>query len=184
MNINNVKKVIDEYITLENPSEVFSQKDILEFFSSIPIQYLDEDKAEFHKLPEYITVYRGSSFQKYNPNILNVSWSTNKKLASWFATRFRAIQKSWMLKKGEIRKEDVLFYINARGENEIILNPSDLCWEEEIIATHDDDCIRNSCKCTFDEDFYNQECITASRQRSLISQLPARTLENKSRRLL
>jgi hypothetical protein len=74
----------------------------------------DDDKAEFDKLPEAFTVYRGYIEGK---NKSGLSYTTDKKRAMWFANRFG---KNGKVAELTVSKKDVLAYTNRRDEKEII----------------------------------------------------------------
>ena len=70
-------------------------------------------------LPEVFTIYRGQRPGDFNRGVIGLSWSLSKKKAAFCAGRGGV--------KGEVisiqvRKEDVLAYINGRGEEEILLH--------------------------------------------------------------
>ena len=78
----------------------------------------ENDKEEFNKLPNEITVYRGlTTFN--SDNIKALSWTLDENKAKWFATRFSQNGKVY---KANINKKDVFAYINLRNEKEIILD--------------------------------------------------------------
>lgn len=81
-----------------------------------------EEKKAFKELSDPIIVYRG--LQK-NAIKNGLSWTTDKKVAQWFANRFN--MKGNVL-TSKIYKKDVFAYKLDRNESEIILNPDCLEW--------------------------------------------------------
>lgn len=70
-------------------------------------------------LPDTIDVFRGVlsfSSQKSNNGI---SWTTDRDLACWFAMRFPIWPNPAVL-KATVSRSDIIFYSNARAENEIV----------------------------------------------------------------
>jgi hypothetical protein len=98
--------VIDDFILFEDDCED-------------DIERIEQDKRTFNELPDEFVVYRGG-----NPDSTGISWTLSKEKGEWFKNRFNGlngIQNSLMTKK--IRKSDVVFYSNRRGEQEIVLLP-------------------------------------------------------------
>lgn len=79
-----------------------------------------KEKKKFDKLPKTMQVFRGL---QENAEKRALSWTRDKKVAIWFATRFD--RKGGVL-KAKIPKESVFAYKEERGEAEIILNPENL----------------------------------------------------------
>ena len=69
-------------------------------------------------LPEKITIYRGS-YSRWG-----ISWTLNKDIAEWFATRFKAVNKietvNTQVFKQEVYRDNCIAYFNDREEEEII----------------------------------------------------------------
>lgn len=91
-----------------------------------------EDRETFDSLPDEFTVYRGSDYE-------HMSWTLSKEKAEWFRDRYEGLRDCKLFEK-RIKKDEVLAYINARGEEEIILRPPaetfvDFCIEEEFRIT-------------------------------------------------
>tara|TARA_R100000234_G_scaffold119615_2_gene103076 strand:- start:411 stop:896 length:486 start_codon:yes stop_codon:yes gene_type:complete len=150
MNKETAKLIIDEYTLAEFPMKIFNPSLLLNFFKKQPYKYFEEDKDDFNELPNIVYVWRGECYNKHNDNIRPMSWTTNKKVAKFFALRFRNIKKHWTLTKSSINKKDILFYTNARSESEVILDPKNLHMQSTIAGTHEPNCKRVSCKCGFD----------------------------------
>lgn len=75
-----------------------------------------EEQEHFDGLPDVVTIYRGQSI---NTKVYNaLSWTDDYERAFWFATRF----EEGKLLKATIKKEDIICYLDERGENELIIN--------------------------------------------------------------
>jgi len=66
-------------------------------------------------LPDKMYVFRGG-----NPE--GISWTLSNEQGQWFAERFGDNEGFWGM---EIKKEDVRFYTNLRGEEEVVIIPRD-----------------------------------------------------------
>ena len=124
-------KIAEAYISEEFPLNLFESWDVvLELFKSIE-ETTDEDSKEMYdKLPSEVKVYRGvltDDRLKYN---LGVSWTTDKKVAEMFALRFARLGGTPWLMEGEVYKEDILYFTNAREESEVLIDSEDLIWVE------------------------------------------------------
>ena len=150
MNLKTAKLILDEYTLAEFPMKLFNPNLLLNFFKKQPFKYFEEDKDKFDELPEIVEVWRGECYDKYNEDIIPMSWTTNQRVAKFFALRFRSLHKCWTLTKGFINKKDILFFTNARSEHEVILDPKKLLYQSTISATHEPDCKRDFCRCSFD----------------------------------
>lgn len=82
-----------------------------------PFLMEESDLAHFNSLPDQIKVYRGCK----EHNRRGMSWTQSLERARWFAERLRRPADRGMVLKGEVAKEDVLFYTNGRGEQEIVI---------------------------------------------------------------
>lgn len=76
-----------------------------------------EDLEAFHNLPPRITIYRGTQKGK-NPGL---SYTLNKGKAQWFAERF---DNEPLVIERIVEKEDCLWYLSNRGEDEIVIDPT------------------------------------------------------------
>ena len=124
-------KIAEAYISEEFPLNLFESWDVvLELFKNIT-ETTDEDSKEMYdKLPSEVKVYRGvltDDRLKYN---LGVSWTTDKKVAEMFALRFAKLGGTPYLMEGEVNKEDILYFTNAREESEVLIDSEDLIWVE------------------------------------------------------
>jgi len=84
-----------------------------------------EDKKTFDSLPDEFTVYRGGEHE-------HMSWTLSKEKAEWFRDRYEGLRECKLFEK-RIKKDEVLSYINARNEEEIILRPSLDCFVDYLI---------------------------------------------------
>lgn len=81
----------------------------------------DDDREAFEKLPEKVQVYRGCISEE---NEDGLSWTTNLKIATFFAKRFAELRSGDpIILCGEVDKADVLAYTQGRGESEVIVLP-------------------------------------------------------------
>ncbi len=81
----------------------------------------EDDRIALAAMPDEITVYRG-----YTPAVRNLrgwSWTTWRDKAKWFAQRFDTICGKGRVARGTVRKEDVIAFLNRRGESEILVDP-------------------------------------------------------------
>jgi|SRR5579871_2317491 len=75
----------------------------------------EEDRAEFAKLPEKLTIYRG-----YQPgkNAHGISYTLDKAKAEWFAKRF---SQNGKVKTKTVAKSEIFAYLGGRNEREVIV---------------------------------------------------------------
>ena len=99
---------------LENHKFLTKWKDLFKLF---PIS--DQQKKD---LPDgNFTVYRAGSTN-------GISWTINKGIASWFWIKNKSIKSKPKYNRFlsmRVTKDDVIFYHNARGEDEVILIPNE-----------------------------------------------------------
>lgn len=124
-------KIAEAYISEEFPLNLFESWDVvLELFKNIE-ETTDEDSKEMYdKLPSEVKVYRGVLTDDINIDKLGVSWTTDKKVAEMFALRFARLGGTPYLMEGEVYKEDILYFTNAREESEVLIDSEDLIWLE------------------------------------------------------
>jgi hypothetical protein len=79
------------------------------------------EQLEFNSLPDEIEIYRGCSEQEIKSGNFRFSWTTQKRIAQFFAKRNKEIHgvKNSVISK-RVRKEDVIAYFTRRDEFEII----------------------------------------------------------------
>lgn len=124
----------EDYLSIEDFSEYLSESWVLVEYSNNDKNYskskllkafkradknilMNEDELEsYNKLDDYITVYRGV---KPKSSYKALSWTTNKKIAQWFADRF---DKNGAVYKAKINKKYIFAYFSRRNEDEIVLD--------------------------------------------------------------
>jgi hypothetical protein len=74
----------------------------------------EDERAEFEKLPDEFTIYRGYQPRK---NKTGFSYTTDEKKAIWFANRF---YKDGEVLSRKVKKCKVFAYLTRRNESEII----------------------------------------------------------------
>lgn len=95
--------------------------DLLEWMDPEARRHLmdEEELAEFDALPERITVYRGCIADL---NEDGLSWTLERKTASWFARRFAGLREGEpRVLVGTVDKADVIAYFTSRNEAEIVV---------------------------------------------------------------
>jgi hypothetical protein len=124
-------KIAEAYISEEFPLNLFESWDVvLELFKNIEETTDEDSKVMYDKLPSEVKVYRGVLTDDINIDKLGVSWTTDKKVAEMFALRFARLGGTPWLMEGEVYKEDILYFTNAREESEVLIDSEDLIWVE------------------------------------------------------
>ena len=78
----------------------------------------DEYRDEFNALPDEIEIFRGVGPEEYlGHHELGLSWTLDKNVADWFSKRWK---KSGHVLSKTVSKENVLYFTNCRGENEVV----------------------------------------------------------------
>ena len=121
--------IADAYINEEFPLNLFESWDVVaRLFESIE-EKTDEDSQEMYdKLPSVVMVYRGVLAKDELKAETGVSWTTDYKVAEMFALRFKPLGGTPYIMKGEVNKEDILYFTNARQESEALINEDDMIW--------------------------------------------------------
>lgn len=80
-----------------------------------------EESERLFLMPDELVVYRGSNA----PDKLGsgYSWTTDKKVARWFATRYN--RRGWIT-TGTVDKADIVAVIDRRNEHEVIVYPENV----------------------------------------------------------
>ena len=122
-------KIAEAYINEEFPLNLFESWDVVaRLFESIE-EKTDEDSQEMYdKFPSVVMVYRGVLAKDELKAETGVSWTTDYKVAEMFALRFKPLGGTPYIMKGEINKEDILYFTNARQESEALINEDDMMW--------------------------------------------------------
>lgn len=79
----------------------------------------EEEFRVYHSLPNEVNIYRGCKTVKGKEGI---SWTLDKKTADWFARRWLKDGESGYVWTAKISKDNVVAYINHRGEHEVIVD--------------------------------------------------------------
>jgi hypothetical protein len=83
----------------------------------------DEERAALAAMPDTITVWRGHS----DINADGWSWTTDRDRAVWFANRFTVMEnRNPYVTEATVAKTDVIAYMLARKESEIVVNPDNV----------------------------------------------------------
>lgn len=82
--------------------------------TSGPDVFLGGDRDAFNELPDPVTVYRGDIEDG------GWSWTTDQKVAEWFARRFRDGDDEAPVLRGQVEKRWVIAYLTNRQESEIL----------------------------------------------------------------
>ena len=124
-----MNKIAEAYINEEFPLNLFESWDVVtRLFESIE-EKTDEDSQEMYdKLPSVVMVYRGVLAKDELKAETGVSWTTDYKVAEMFALRFKTLGGTPYIMKGEVNKEDILYFTNARQESEALINEEDMMW--------------------------------------------------------
>lgn len=106
-----------------------SVSESIRFFRAADRKYLMEadDYKQYNELPDKITVWRGVTKGK---NPIGLSYTTDKARAEWFQNRWPDVDNPGYLLELTVSKQDILAYIDSRGEQEVIVDISK--YKEEI----------------------------------------------------
>lgn len=116
------------YTEYPNNDTNVSTRELLSYFNKSDKNILmSKDELEaYNKLDDLITIYRGV---KPGAKVKALSWTTDKKVAKWFADRY---EKNGKVYKAVIDKKDVLAYFLNRNEYEVVVNYNKLKHIEEV----------------------------------------------------
>ena len=121
--------IADAYINEEFPLNLFESWDVVARLIESIEEKTDEDSQEMYdKLPSVVMVYRGVLAKDALKAETGVSWTTDYKVAEMFALRFKPLGGTPYIMKGEVNKEDILYFTNARQESEALINEDDMIW--------------------------------------------------------
>ena len=121
--------IADAYINEEFPLNLFESWDVVaRLFESIEEKTDEESQEMYDKLPSVVMVYRGVLAKDELKAETGVSWTTDYKVAEMFALRFKPLGGTPYIMKGEVNKEDILYFTNARQESEALINEDDMMW--------------------------------------------------------
>lgn len=77
------------------------------------------DEEFYNSLPDVVTVYRGTSCEESENKRYGVSWTTDYRVAEFFAYRFK--QPHRCILSAEVKKDDVMAATTGRSESEVII---------------------------------------------------------------
>ena len=90
---------------------------------------MDEKEVnEYELLPNDLTVLRGCNSKEAETNDFGISWTTERRVAEFFAFRFE--NHDGRVYGMDIDKRDILAFFNGRNEFEVIVNPYNLCFSD------------------------------------------------------
>lgn len=111
----------DAWILSENPNDDTNVpiNMLIQWFKKADKRILmnNEELEIYNSLPDEFTIYRGVGRKSKRTGI---SWTRNKEIAEWFMNRWED-EGGYML-MATVKKENCLAYINARNEEEIIVD--------------------------------------------------------------
>ena len=117
----------DAWVSSENPNQNVnvSTKTAASWFRAADKRYLMDDKEfrVWQELPEHFQIFRGVAVGR-NPQ--GLYWTRNIKTAKWFAQRFDKTEATGYVQTTMIYRKQALAYFNARGEDELVVDPSRL----------------------------------------------------------
>ena len=119
------------YTEYPNNDTNVSTRELVSYFKKSDKNILmSKDELEaYNKLDGLITIYRGV---KPGAKVKALSWTTDKKVAKWFADRY---EKNGKVYKAVIDKKDVLAYFLNRNEYEVVVDYDKL---EDIKEVYDE----------------------------------------------
>jgi hypothetical protein len=135
MNKQIAQEGIDAYIETEFPLTIFKSWDVvMGFFNDVEQKTDEESQEQYDKLPSVVKVYRGVLAKDGLKGSVGVSWTTDRRVAEMFALRLKATGGEPYIFEGEVNKENILYFTNAREESEVLINPDDMLWidSEEV----------------------------------------------------
>lgn len=104
------KKIIEKLISLRNLSSDWKKR-MMDLKKKMKLN--DDDGT--------VTIYRGQNTESSKENEA-YSWTLSKKTAEFFANRFNKGQGKVITK--HIQPEEIIDYLEHRGESEVLINPS------------------------------------------------------------
>ena len=129
MNKQIAQEGIDAYIDTEFPLTIFKSWDVvMGFFNDVEQKTDEESQEQYDKLPSVVKVYRGVLAKDGLKGSVGVAWTTDRKVAEMFALRLKPTGGEPYIYEGEVDKENILYFTNAREESEALINPNDMLW--------------------------------------------------------
>lgn len=93
-----------------------------------------QELAEFERIPERLTIYRGCSAEETAAGVYGLSWTRCRTIAEFFAWRFDAADRGRVVVSVEVPRADVLALFNSRKEYEVIADVTAAACSVEVIA--------------------------------------------------
>lgn len=109
---------VDVYSYVDNGTPILSEETWYDLLQCKSEKQKEKTRKALEKYPDEIIVYRGEGSQS-TPHEKAFSWTTNKQVAYFFATKNGA-EKARLI-TGKIKKDDILETISDRDEDEIII---------------------------------------------------------------
>lgn len=95
-----------------------------------------DDRAALRKMPEELTIYRGTKAVERDGAYLGFSWTLDQEKAAWFAKRFECEEDGPpVVSTATCLRDNIVGYLTMRGEEEIVVQPKELSiveWSEDI----------------------------------------------------
>lgn len=112
-------------------AEMFS-----EFENEGWLKYADKKTKNFYdELPNVVTLYRGCTKEEAESGDYGISWSTDKKVAEFFAKEYCRRDRNGVVLEIQIYKSDICAVLLNRDESEVILPyVEDICQEVKVEA--------------------------------------------------
>lgn len=127
-----VNVFVEMYTVLETGFEYFSNELIQEIFSLASQEEIDKLLTEtYGTVTDTYTIYRGEH-EDSNSIENSLSWTLSQEVAEFFASRINGAKGN--IYTATVKKEDILYYINLRDEEEVLVNYKDLT-NIELLAT-------------------------------------------------
>lgn len=108
-----------------------------EFENEDWLNYADKKTKKFYdELPNVVTLYRGCTKDEVDSGIYGISWTTDKKVAEFFAKEYiRRDTRNGVVMEIHISKSDICAVLLDRDESEVILPyVEDICQEVKVEA--------------------------------------------------
>ncbi len=116
----------DAWVTEDNPNMDVNvpPKESIKLFKKADKKFLmEKDDFEYYQnLPDKIEVFRGVSVGRTK---YGLSWTDDKEKAEWFKNRFSNFsgnKNKGLMLRAIVEKNDVLAYLNTRGEKELVVD--------------------------------------------------------------
>ena len=114
------KSFTDIYTSMDYGFDRITNDDLKKVLNARKPKQAEEVMEKIKNLPDEITVYRGEGSKSRKDGF---SYSTDINTALFFASRALNPEDKGKIITGKVRKEDVIFYTDERGESEIVALP-------------------------------------------------------------